>query len=66
MERAGHLTSLRVKSVLGEGLINCARKLDPHQEIQVIAELKPNFYPLPRRGGVNGVWNIYAQLLRIL
>ena len=33
-ERTEHLTSLRVKSVLGEGLTNCARKLDPHQEIQ--------------------------------
>ena len=89
-ERIEHLTSLRVKSVLGEGsarriigwvltqqkhfgnflsrqeivlgevLTNCAQTLDPHQEIQVLAALKPNFYPLPIE---RGKW--YMELSRL-
>ena len=51
----------RQESVLAEGFTNCAQTLDPHQEIQVLAALKPNFYPLPMER--RGKW--YMELLRL-
>ena len=51
----------RQESVLAEVLTNCAQTLDPHQEIQVLAALKPNFYPLPMER--RGKW--YMELSRL-